>query len=187
MTTRSILIEQLRKRLAGGTVPDNFPVTKRDQGKLIDQVANKRIFIYCLQDGADWDNVLTTYENVDILFDENKKLYYCNVPKVIAFKDQQGIFQVSSMQDQENIFLPVSVNALWQFPDINEVLEGNAGYYNEQKKIYLVNYNASNNTTKLLLKLVVDRSELDDEEDYQVPENLVEDILIGTITFNQPK
>lgn len=185
MTTRKILVEQYLRKISGGNISSSFAITELEAGKLIDQVANKRIFIYCVQNGGDWDSVLTTYENVPIVFDEAKKLWYCTIPKVISFKDQQGVYQVSSMQDQENIFIPVYANAQWQYPNINEVLEGSTGYYNEQKRIYLVNYNPSEDTTQLLLKLVVDRSELDEEEDYQIPENLVEDILIGVLNFSK--
>ena len=59
MTTRSILIEQVRRRLAGGEVPNNFPITVRDVGKIVDQVTNSVITINCLQGLC--DDYLTTY------------------------------------------------------------------------------------------------------------------------------
>lgn len=186
MITRSILIEQVRRRLAGGEVPNNFPITVRDTGKMVDQVANAAIKITCLNEG--WDNFLTPYENVPVLFDSAKNLYYCVIKQSIGFKNQDGVFQVSTMEDQVNIFTPMPANTQWQFSEnMNLILGNSVGYYNEQKKIYLINYSPSEDANELLVKLVVDRSELDDEEDYKITPELEKLILQEVFNFFQPK
>lgn len=186
MITRKILVEQIRRKLAGGNVPNNFAITELEVGKQVDQVANEVIYIRCADDGA-WDNFLTTYENVPITLDSAKALYYFEIPRVIGFKNQQGVFQVSSMKDQESIFMPLSANGQWLYQNINEVLEGCVGYYNDQKRVYLVNYNPATNTDNLLVKLVVDRSELDEEADYQITPEVQKLILRETVNFFQPQ
>ena len=61
------------------------------------------------------------------------------------------------------------------------------GYYNDQKRVYLVNYNPATNTDNLLVKLVVDRSELDEEADYQITPEVQKLILRETVNFFQPQ
>lgn len=187
MITRKILVEQIRRKLTGGNVPNSFAITELEVGKQVDQVANEVIYIRCADDGA-WDNFLTTYENVPIVLDSAKALYYFEIPRVIGFKDQQGVFQVSSMKDQSLLFIRVQANALWQYGEkLNMILEGQAGYYNEQKRVYLVNYNPATSTDNLLVKLVVDRSELDEEADYQITPEVQKLILRETVNFFQPQ
>lgn len=182
MTTRSILIEQVRRRLAGGEVPNNFPITVRDVGKIVDQVTNSVITINCLQ--GLWDDYLTTYENRDITLDTNKNLYYTDLPaKPLSLPDQMGVYQVSTMQDQSRIFLATRPNAQFLYSDINLTLQGNVGYYNEQDKIYFVNFIPTENATKILVKEIVDRSVFDDEEDYQIPPS-IEELIINNV-FNK--
>lgn len=182
MTTRKSLVEQVRRKLAGGNVPNNFPVTEQEIGKMLDQVANSVIAIQCLQ--GFWDDYITTYEDREVKLDTNKNLYYVDLPaKPISLPDQMGVYQVSTMQDQARIFLATRANAEFLYSDLNLILQGNTGYYNQQDKIYLVNYNPSTNADKLLVKEIVDRSELDEEADYQIPPSIEDLILINV--FNK--
>jgi hypothetical protein len=179
LTTRKLLVEQVRRKLAGGNVPNNFPITELEIGKMVDQSANAVIATQCLQ--GLWDDYLTEYEDLPIKLDEKKNLYYTDLPaKVISLPNQLGVFQVSTMQDQSSIFIPTTVNSQWLYPNLAEILQGNSGYYNEQKKIYFVNYNPNDNTDTILLKLIVDRSELDEEADYQIPPS-IEEIIYATV------
>lgn len=187
MTTRKVLVEQVLRKLTGGNLSSSFAITELEIGKQIDQVTNAIIRINCLN--GNWDDYLTTYENIPIVKDTNKDIYYCTLPaKVISIPNQMGVFQVSTMKDQSSIFLPATANAAWLYgEDLAISLQGNSGYYNEQDKLYFLNYNPSTNTDTILLKLIVDRSELDEEEDYQIPPDIEEMILLKTFNFYQGK
>lgn len=182
MTTRSVLVEQIRRKLAGGNVPNSFPITEQEVGKIVDQVSNSVIAIQCLQ--GFWDDYITTYEDREIKLDTKKNLYYTDLPaKPISLPDQQGVYQVSTMQDQSKIFLATRPNAEFLYSDINLVLQGKGGYYNTQDKIYFVNFIPSNNAETVLVKEIVDRSVFDDEQDYQIPPS-IEDLILNTV-FNK--
>lgn len=185
--TRGIFIEQIRRQLAGGNVPTNFAITPQEVGKKVDQVANDAIKIMCLQGMA--ADYVTTYENVKVQFDSNKNQYYCELPnKVISLPSQSGVYQVSTMKDQSKLILACSPSVEFLYSsDINAILQGNVGYYNQQNKLYLVNYESLTDTDTLLLKLVVDRSVFDDEEDYQVPPDMEALILMKTLELFQGK
>ena len=186
MITRKILVEQIRRKLAGGNVPNNFAITELEVGKQVDQVANAVIKIACLNEG--FDNFLATYEDVKIVKDTLKNIYYCELPaKVIGFKNQEGVYQVSTMQDQSSLFTPCPTNVQWMSGEkINEQLQGRSGYYNQQQKLYFVNYSPSTNTDTILLKLIVDRSYLEEEDDYQITPDLQKLILQETFNFYAP-
>jgi hypothetical protein len=187
MTTRKVLVEQVLRKLSGGNLSSSFAVSELEVGKQIDQVTNAIIRINCLN--GSWDDYITTFDNVSITLDESRNIYYCVLPsKVISIPNQMGVFQVSTMKDQSNIFLPVTANASWLYGfELSDVLQGNSGYYNEQDRLYFVNYTPFDNTDKVLLKLIVDRSSLDEEEDYQVPPDIEEMILLKTFNFYQGK
>lgn len=187
MTTRKVLVEQVLRKLTGGNISSSFAVTELEVGKLVDQITNGVIRINCLQ--GFWDDYLTTYENVSIIKDERKNLYYCTLPsKVISLPNQMGVFQVSTMQDQSILFIPATANASWLYgEELNITLQGNSGYYNEQDKLYFINYNPSTNTDTILLKLIVDRSELEEDVDYQIPPDAEEIILAKAFNFYMPK
>jgi len=179
MTTRSILVEQIRRKLAGGNVPNNFPITEQEVGKLVDQTTNSIIGINYLN--GLYDDYITTYENLEIKLDTTKNIYYCTLPaKPISVPNQGGVAQVSTMQDQSKLFLAVTANAQFLYSNISEILQGNSGYYVEQDKLYFVNYNPSTNADKILLKVLVDRSVFDDEEDYQIPPS-IEELILTTV------
>ncbi|WP_288983751.1 hypothetical protein [uncultured Flavobacterium sp.] len=182
MTTRKILVEQVLRKLSGGNISPNFAITDLEVGKLVDQVANGVIAIECKKGLR--DDYVTTYENVPIVLDENLNLYYSDIKRVISLPNQEGVVQISSMQDQSIIFIACDANARFKYPNIADLLGTTAGYYNEQKKIFYLNYSPSTNITSALIKLVVDRSELDEEEDYNIPSGEIEDLIIN-LTLNK--
>ena len=183
MTTRSILIEQVRRRLAGGEVPNNFPITVRDVGKMVDQVSNGVIEIKCKQGFQ--DDYVTTFENVPIAYDQAKCLYYSQLTgKAISLSSQGGIYQVSTMTDQAKTFIGCPVNAQFLYPNLADLLGDDAGYYNQQFKIWYVNYIPTEQTDTILLKMIIDRSVFEDDEDYQIPAGEVENLIIDLV-FNK--
>lgn len=179
MTTKKIFVEQVLSKLTGGNISPNFAIKELEAGKIVDQVTNGVIAIECKKGFR--DDYVTTYENVPILFDSVKKVYYSDIKRVISLPDQSGVVQVSSMEDQSVIFIPASANASFKYPNIQDLVGTTPVYYNEQKRLIYLNYSPNTNITSALVKLVVDRSELDEEEDYQIPAGEIEDLITGLV------
>jgi len=178
-----MLTELIRNALAGGMAPANFNPSKSEVGLRVDQVANGIIRINCEADsGILAGAYYVPYEDVPILKDEKLNKYYCELPaKVISLANEKGVWQVSTMQDQSIIFIPIGTQGAWKYKEeLFDLLGNNPGYYAQQGKLFFENYNPVENTDTLLLKLIVDRSVFDDEEDYCVPPD-IEDMIVDKV------
>lgn len=181
MTSRAIIVEQVKNQLAGGKAPANFPITDQEIGKKVDQITNDIIAINCMEDIL-CDDYCLPFEDVEILLDAALNKYYCVLPAaVISLPRQKGVWQVSSMQDQSLPYVSIGTQGASRYKaDLADLLQGNVGYYYQQGKLFFENYNPALNTTTLLVKLIVDRSYLEDEDSYCVPGNIEKMIVEKT-------
>lgn len=186
MTSRGIMIEQVRNKLAGGKAPANFPVTLREAGKLIDQIANEVIKIECKMDLMCGEYCIP-YESISIKKDDSLNKYYCDLPaKVLGLDHQKGVWSVSSMKDQSTPWVRITTQGAFLYKSkMQNLLEecGEVpGYYYQPgaPKLFFEGYDPAIHTDNVLIKLVSDRSSLDDEDDYCIPADM-ENIIIDRV------
>ncbi len=170
----TILMERAKRMIAGGTPNDYFRWKDQEILRAVQEVCNaivKRRFLENLKLG-DTDvenNYLSVYEEVPVLKSTTQNKFYSVLPaRVIPLPDGKEVYQVSLTQDQENSFLPCSAGVYQVYGDVNNemYLDGNIGFYQEANKIYYVNMIPSDSITSVMMKLVVDRRYLDENQDY---------------------
>lgn len=190
--TRVILVEQILSLLAGGRDARGGRWAFQEIALTVNECRNRlaRDYFYLTLKGGDsyidgaW---LSTYEDVDVLFDSNKKLWYSTLPATpIALPDGKGIHMVTYMKDQWNVFIPLRNGAMWMFGESGQMdLQGNTGYFQEGNKIYFPNYQ-SNGYDKVLIKEVADSTSIADDEYFACPPDVYEEIVQTVIKMYVP-
>lgn len=122
-------------------------------------------------DYAQFDAYAKPYENVPILFNENRNEYYSVLPATpVSLPKNRGIRQISPMQSQEYKFWPAKNNDA----DVRTALEGQSvigytSYYRESGNVFYRALNEIYIDKGLLFKLIVPLSEFDDSENIEIP------------------
>lgn len=192
MASRAILVEQILRALDGGRNARNGRWKPQEITLTVNEIRNTlaRDFFFMSLKGGDsyidgaW---LSTYEDVDVLFDSNKKLWYSVLPALpIALPDGKGIHMVTYMKDQYHVFIPLRNGAMWMFNESGQMdLQGNTGYFQEGNKIYFPNYQ-SNGYDKVLIKEVADSTSIGDDEYFACPPDVYEQIVKTVVQMYAP-
>lgn len=192
MATRTILVEQILRMLDGGRNSRNGRWKNQEISLSVNQVRNTlaRDFFYAgLKNGDSFTDPswLSTYENVDVLEDTGRSLWYSVLPaQPIALADGKGINLVTYQKDQFSVFIPLKSGSMWMFGDSGVMdLQGNTGYFQEGNKIFFPNYQP-NGYDKVLIKLVASSTDLTDDDVFACPPDVYEQIVKTVVQMYAP-
>lgn len=162
MSTKSIMAQQVIRRISGGDQPNDSQLDRREVIRVLCQIINDRVKINFFEnyklgepgiDGA----YVATYKNVAVSFDSDTNEFYSLIPAAYAaLPNGRGIRQVSSMKNQKKAFIirKSGCNSIYSNLPAGK-LEGRVGVYPEGRKlIYTTDMNKSG-VKKVLIKLAV--------------------------------
>lgn len=184
VTSKYKLAEQALRIISGGTPTNDAQVTMQEvmigvsqafgsvarnnyfEGKVIGEPMVNGNFIY-------------TFDDRLVKKDTSKALYYADLPATtITLPYDMGVFQVSTMTDQSNAFVPLPNGFMPLFYGLDSsTLEGRIGYFVEDNRIYFPNMNAKNKVTKVLMKLVAPLGGIGDEDEINIPDDVQLEIV----------
>lgn len=185
-TTKYKLAEQAQRILLSGHVTDDREISLQE---LLLHVA--QTFAYAVRTrffeskaiGEEHVNGVYVYafEDVAVKKDSKKNLYYSLIPaSYIDLPRDLGVFQVSLMEDQENVFVPVPNGFLGLYRGMAAAnLQGRSGYWVESGRIYFVN--VQDPTCKVLMKLVASIADVDEDTEIDIPDDIQNMIVRSTV------
>lgn len=146
--TRGKLIEQIRRRLAGGNIPNDFPISKEEVEIFILQRVAYLLRIQLIE-GIKYDNNravnphFTATFSSDVKIDKDRGHIYALLPDA-TFIDLMGGRGIQRVQPKGakwgNDLKPLSVGSSPLLANIPAgSLEGNCGYYVENDRIVIFN------------------------------------------------
>jgi hypothetical protein len=175
-TTKFSLAEQCLRILSGGDVSKDSEIQIREVMLAVSQardflVRQELWQLLALGEVDISGEYITSFEDVAVKKDVNKNLFYSDIPaEYINLPRDTGVYQISLMQDQFNSFVPVSASFLSMYRGLAaQNLNGRKGYFVEKGKVYYTGLESSDNVEKVLIKLVVASSEIDEDDVFPIP------------------
>ena len=188
--TKAQMAEQVLRLIAGGDSSPDLKLDVRDVELLIDEALGyviKASFWENRKSGESEINsdFVTAFEDVEVRQDAKKNLRYSELPaKKIILPNDMGVYQVSRMEDQENTFKRMPNGALGIFKGLPAAdLEGEIGYFVEGDRIYYNKNLDFNYQKKVLIKMVVSASSLDDDATLPIPGDMELQLLELIVKF----
>lgn len=130
-----------------------------------------KIFLNSIIDGG----FITSYEDVPILYNENRNIYYSELPvSILPLERDVGIRQISPMEDESTSFINSAVGDKFvQGPLEVSKYPKNPTFQRENDEVY---YHADElpwyfkrEGATVLMKLVRDISDIPDDEEFNIP------------------
>jgi hypothetical protein len=191
-TTKYKIAEQALRILNGGNPPRQSKVRIQELMVAVNQAFAKAVKLSMFQNFREGEKdvagaFIYAFDNTPVVFDENKKLYYADLPATyIDLPNEMGIGLVSMMQDQTNDFVRVPNNWLSLSRGLaSGQLEGRKGYFAENNRLYLVNVDTITGECLLdeglLVKLTVALDGIDDTTNIGVPPDIQDDIIKSVV------
>ena len=145
-TTKRKLAEQVMRIISGGSVKNDFQIDIREIMISIEQERDRLVKIELFNSMREGDpgiigNFISTFSNVEVKEDKDKKLFYSDLPACpISLPYDKGVYQISYMQDQSSTFVRIPNGAIGLYNNMpSKKLLGREGYWVES------NYDAINN------------------------------------------
>lgn len=167
MATRAQIIEQVRRKLAGGDPMWDFKIDKREIALVVDQVRDSVVTakLYQSIQGEDKEvdgSFLVSYE-VSVLQDGNR--FYSELPaKLLVLPREREIQQVRLVEDLQNPFIPIKIT---EIPLYNgSVLGGKYCYYRRGERIYYYNVPVVGFTCKVELIAIPQGGDIPEADQY---------------------
>jgi hypothetical protein len=176
LTSKSRLAEQAQRVILGGTPTADAEVKSAEIILYIEQCFASIVKMNYFAGKAEGESTINgdfiyDFDNVDIVKDANKDMFYSKVPaSTISLPYDIGFYHVSLQKDQRNAFVrvPNGFNSLYRdLPSAR--LEGRMGYFVERNRIYYVNMSNADNPEKALIKLVAPLGSVDDDDEVNIP------------------
>ena len=194
-TTKKMLAEQALRIIQGGSIRDDSQIDIREIMMNIEQERDKLIkqdLFQSMQMGEYNINgtFISTYV-VPILTDTQKDMNYSDVPVApISLPNDMGMFQVSFVQDQFNVFVRMSNGALGLYNGLpSNKLLGRVGYFIESSLNYdcetasgtRIYYNNNMDCAKeVLLKVVATSEDIGENEPFPIAPEM-ESLIIRSV------
>lgn len=169
--TLDILTERIMRVLAGGDVTDDFPWDPKDISSAIGTFRDEDIDLqYRINSGETKmlpGELLSTFVNIQPNKDSERDEYYLDIPVSWArLPKNRGLYQISLMKDRANALIPVGMGFESIYGKARAGhLEGNAAFYTEGKRIYLMG--EIDPDMKFLIRAVAKTSDL--PADMEIP------------------
>ena len=187
-TTKHRLAEQAQRILAGGDPSDDFRPGIPELALAVPQIMAKLVWKSYHEHKQD-DQIsvngqfIVGFDDVEVLLDEKKKLYYATLPSSpIKLPHDMGVHTVSLMEDQTNPFVPVPNGFMALARNlVAGQLEGRDAYFIEGPRAYFVGMKASDEITKVLIKMVVTGSDLDNDDEFEIAPEMELDLIQALI------
>lgn len=169
--TKEQLIELVTTKLSGGNkTPDQMgkyhPLVIE---KYIEMAFNQIYYDTFRKNLSDLDIYAIAYDNVDVLFDSIRSVYYSNFPaQLVQLPNNAMIRKVSYQQDQSNEIVPVHDNSRDVFAglEVGDV-DMTSSYSVTGERIEFIDY--IEDFDKVLIKAIPTFSELDDTTNIYIP------------------
>ncbi len=142
MITKAILAEKLLRRLNGGDYTLASQVKDRDVYLAMETAYGIVVQQYLNIEGSDnAGEFVTVYPNVPILKDNARNKLYSMLPaQLVSLTRGQGIRQISGMEDEETVFIPMNVGDAGMFSGLeSSSLTGQYAYWLELDKVIYKN------------------------------------------------
>jgi hypothetical protein len=190
------LAEQVIRILHGGNPSDDSRMDVREVALFVEQafssILRRRLFENKEQSNQEVNgSYIYTFKNVEVLEDEDLKLYYSELPATaVDMPNEIGMQYVGYMQDQKNPFIKVSHTFCALFKgSMAGKLQGNVGYYVEGDRVYYINWDQGTETCKVLIKMVVSSLEgdgndafaIDNCNQFYIPIDMQEEIVMKAV------
>lgn len=176
MATKKQIAEQGMRILAGGHLKPDRNLDIREVMLVLDQLRDAQVEYDFYQSIKDGDYTLDTdylsyHENVSVVTDANKKLRYIVLPSSpISLPHDMGLYQISPMQNQENVFHRMPPGALGIYRGKQSLEnEDNTYYWTVGERVYFKNIDAG--VEDLLLLMAKSSKDILESEDYPMPPN----------------
>ena len=131
-------------------------------------------------------NMIVTYKNQTVTKDTDLDLYYTILPSTpLSLPDNQGVYQVSLMKGQGEVFIPMTNGMVGLLHGLDaSCLEGQIGYYIENGKImYHQGYKIAGKS--VLVKMVLTDETAECSEGFQGP--IIDIVMRRLLMVNQPE
>lgn len=190
--TKANFIDLMRHRLSGGSMtPDlESKYHKEIISLYISSAFNEIIYSTFRKSANDLDLYIQTFKNVPVFFDSELNVKYSILPsKVIQIPGGNGVRRISPMQESSTTFKPLSDNAksVLQRADVGEI-GVETWFSNNNDRIEY--YNISEDITKVLVKIIVPFSELEDDDEFPTPsgaDTKIFNIILGMMGEMPPQ
>lgn len=193
METRLALAQQVIRILNGGRTTKDSRWKEQEIELALNEIRNALAEIYFFQALKNGGNSLdsawfTTFENVPVQLDTNRNMWYSDLPSLpIALPDKKGINMVTLMKDFYTQIIPMSNTSLWMFGESGTMdLQNNMGYFQDEQRIYYVNY-IQNNYNLVLIDMVVNSMDIASDKLFPAPANVYEIMVDKCVQKYQPR
>ena len=189
---RQRISEQILRILANGNTTRDFRWDIREINLLVNQFRdafirrdylNDRQFAILEEASSSMDEqILSTFEDVEVLYNENRDLHYSLLDAEPMSKGSNAMLSISLMQSQYSPFIPISPTSLGVLYGTEAYdLGGHTGFWREKNKIYYHNLKCP--TPKHVLITMVGSSSTLSNEKFSVPPHLEIEIIQGVVSL----
>lgn len=164
--TRGQMIEIIIRQLAGGDPQWSFRWgDEREIGLHTDSVRDKIMWTSIMQEEGVNDNYITTYENVPVLYDTNRKQNYFDMPAhMLSLPKNKAIRQISRMKGQNVSFVILPATSSPFLTGLEGMLDGNVAVKIEGNKGFLFNMELGIDCGLLIMMVVVGKDVPEDDQ-----------------------
>jgi len=182
MATKKQIAEQAMRILAGGHLKPDRNLDIREMMLALDQLRDSAVSIHTLNNikageyGVDAD-FLSVHDNVAVSADTSHGLRYITLPgSPISLPHDMGIYQISPMKNQEDVYHRIAAGALAIYKRKQSLTnQVNTYYWNIGTKVYFKNLDIS--VDSLLLIMAKSSKDILETETYPVPPDVEIDLL----------
>jgi hypothetical protein len=122
---------------------------------------------------------IRAYDNIDVLWDAAKEMYYSNLPaQVVGIANDMGVYQILFQLNQKNNFtrVPNGFSSLTAGLDV-ATMSGKKTFFKEGDKTFYPNLKKKDGVTQVLMKLIPSASSLTEDDYSYMPSELEYDVI----------
>lgn len=185
--TKRQLAEQAQRIILGGTQTADREVFIQELLLAVNQAFANAVKLSLFNNKREGENdvngsFIYSFDDVPVSFDNNKKLYYSELPATyIDLPTDLGVAMVSLMEGQNDAFVRVPQNFLSLTRGLQSgSLLGRSPFWVENTRLYFPSIKSSDNITKVLVKLIAGIDSIDDDQNVGIPLD-IQDQIVRTV------
>jgi hypothetical protein len=180
MITKRIFAEQVLRLINGGDYPTSNPIDERDVYLYGEQCLNYLLEKHLNLYGDDISSeFISTYEAVPILRNTVRNKLYSELPsQLVSLKGGRGLRQISTSQDEENVFIPINSGDDGVYRGLEASnLGGQIGYWLEGSKVLYKNMPDYFEGKTVMIKMISSLSSIDEDERIMIPASVEKEFI----------
>lgn len=184
MTSKKRLSEQARLIIQGGSSTADTEISLAEVSIYVEQCFASLIKMNLFANKQEGEATINgdfvySFDNVEILNDDTKGLYYCLIPgSTIALPYDLGVHQVSLQKDQSDVFVRVPNGFSGLYSGLESFsMESRNVYYLESDRLIFPSLEPEDRVGGVLLKMIAPLSAIDNDTEINIPLDMQHEIV----------